>query len=85
MADKANIHMSRCPSARSQGVRALARNTVKKYLRTDATEPHYVRRVSSSNLNPCVEKLATWQGMEATKSRKTAAHFKADPHSLRQE
>ncbi len=48
----------------------LARNTVKKYLRSDETEPNYERRVSSSKLDPYAEKLATWLGIEATKSRK---------------
>ncbi len=48
----------------------LARNTVKKYLRSDETEPNYERRVSSSKLDPYAEKLAIWLGVEATKSRK---------------
>jgi transposase len=48
----------------------LARNTVKKYLRSDEAEPRYARRVSSSKLDPYAEKLATWLGIEATKSRK---------------
>ncbi len=48
----------------------LARNTVKKYLRSDDPEPRYARRVSSSKLDPYAEKLATWLGIEATKSRK---------------
>ena len=48
----------------------LARNTVKKYLRSDETEPSYERRASSSKLDPYPEKLATWLGIEATKSRK---------------
>lgn len=48
----------------------LARNTVKKYLRSDETEPSYERRISSSKLDPYAEKLATWLGIEATKSRK---------------
>jgi hypothetical protein len=48
----------------------LAPNTVKKYLRSDETEPNYERRVSSSKLDPYAEKLSTWLGIEATKSRK---------------
>gem|GEM_PF-1283828 len=48
----------------------LARNTVKKYLRSEETEPRYERRGSSSKLDPYAEKLATWLGIEATKSRK---------------
>ena len=48
----------------------LARNTVKKYLRSEETEPSYERRISSSKLDPYAEKLATWLGIETTKSRK---------------
>lgn len=48
----------------------LARNTVKKYLRSDETEPSYERRGSASKRYPYAEKLATWLGIEATKSRK---------------
>ena len=48
----------------------LARNTVKKHLRLKESEPKYPRRVSSSKLDPYAEKLATWLGIEATKSRK---------------
>jgi predicted transcriptional regulator len=48
----------------------LARNTVKKHLRSEESEPKYPRRVSSSKLDPYAEKLATWLGIEATKSRK---------------
>jgi hypothetical protein len=47
----------------------LARNTVKKHLRSDETEPNYERRVSSSKLDPYAEKLATWLGIEATEPR----------------
>ena len=48
----------------------LARNTVKKYLHSEETEPRYARRVSFSKLDPYAEKLVTWPGIEATKSRK---------------
>jgi AcrR family transcriptional regulator len=48
----------------------LARNTVKKHLRSEESEPKYPRRVSSSKLDPYAEKLATWLVIEATKSRK---------------
>ena len=48
----------------------LARNTIKKHLRSDESEPKYPRRVSSSKLDPYAEKLATWLDIEATKSRK---------------
>ena len=48
----------------------LARNTVKKYLRSDQTEPQYAKRVSSSKLDPYAEKLATWLDTEVTRTRK---------------
>ena len=48
----------------------LARNTIKKHLRSEESEPSYPRRVSSSKLDPYAEKLATWLDIEATKSRK---------------
>ena len=54
----------------------LARNTVKKYLRSDEAEPTYAKRVSSSKLDPYAEKLATWLGIEATKSRKQRRNLK---------
>jgi transposase len=37
----------------------LARNTVKKYLRSDETETTYTKRISPSKLDPYAEKLAT--------------------------
>ena len=54
----------------------LARNTVKKYLKTDESEPTYARRERSSKLDPYAEKLATWLLMEATKSRKQRRNLK---------
>jgi len=45
---------------------SLARNTVKKYL----TEPSYERQVSASGRYSYAQKLATWLGIETTKSRK---------------
>ncbi len=54
----------------------LARNTVKKYLRSDETEPAYAKRVSPSKLDPYAEKLANWLGIEATKSRKQRRNLK---------
>lgn len=54
----------------------LARNTVKKYLRSDETEPTYAKRISPSKLDPYAEKLATWLGIEATKSRKQRRNLK---------
>ena len=53
----------------------LARNTVKKYLRSDETEPTYVERISPTKL-AYAEKLATWLGIEATRSRKQRCYLK---------
>jgi transcriptional regulator with XRE-family HTH domain len=54
----------------------LARNTVKKYLRSNEAEPTYARRVSPSKLDPYAEKLANWLGVEATQSRKQRRNLK---------
>jgi len=37
-----------------------ARNTVKKHLRSEESEPSYQRRATPSKLDPYAEKLATW-------------------------
>ena len=47
----------------------LAQNTVKKYLRSDEVEPKHAGHTRSSKLDPYVEKLTLWLGMEVTKSR----------------
>ena len=54
----------------------LARNTVKRYLRSDETEPTYVRRVGPSKLDSYAEKLTTWLEIEVTKSRKQRRNLK---------
>ena len=54
----------------------LARNTVKKYLRSDESEPKYASQTRSSKLDPYAEKLALWLGMEVTKSRKQRRNLK---------
>jgi hypothetical protein len=56
---------------------------VKKYLRSEETEPAYTGRVSPSKLDPYAEKLATWLGIEATKSRKQRRNLKQiyTPHT----
>lgn len=73
----------KCPSARFQGVQALARNTIKKHLRSEESEPKYPRRVSSTKLDPYADKLSNWLETEATKSRKqrrTLRQIHTDPH-----
>jgi len=54
----------------------LARNTVKKYLRSNETEPTYAKRVRPSKLDPYAEKLITWLGIEAKKSLKQRRNLK---------
>jgi hypothetical protein len=78
-----NILGHRCSTTAlsSSHVGELPRNTVKKHLRSAESKPKYPGRVSSSKLDPYTEKLATWPGTEATKSRKTAAHLDADLHT----
>jgi hypothetical protein len=51
-----------------QGVQAWLA-TVKQHLRSGESEPKYPKRVSFSKLDPYAEKLATWLGIEVTKSR----------------
>jgi transposase len=48
----------------------LSRNTIKKYLRADAVEPRYAKRVSPSKLDAFADKLSQWLKTEAGKSRK---------------
>ena len=60
-------HLSLREIARRTG---LSRNTIKKYLRADAVEPRYAKRVSPSKLDPFADKLARWLKTEAGKSRK---------------
>jgi transcriptional regulator with XRE-family HTH domain len=48
----------------------LPRNTVRRYLRDEAVEPQYPKRVNKSKLDSYAQKLAGWLKSEATKSRK---------------
>ncbi len=59
----------------------LSRNTIRKYLRSDAKEPSYQAPERPSKLDPFAEKLSGWLKTEATKSRKqrrTARQMHAD-------
>ena len=47
----------------------LSRNTIRKYLRTDAMEPKIKLPGRLSNLDPFAEKLTGWLRQEAGKSR----------------
>ncbi len=63
----------------------VSRNTVRKYLRTDTTEPNYSTRQTPSALDSYVFKLLVWLKIEATKPRKqrrTLKQIHADLCSL---
>jgi len=48
----------------------LSRNTIRKYLRSDAVEPQFKLPDRPSRLDPFAEKLSGWLRREANKSRK---------------
>lgn len=48
----------------------LSRNTIKKYLKADVTEPHFATPERPSKLDPFAEKLAGWLKTNAGKPRK---------------
>ena len=59
----------------------LSRNTIRKYLRSDAVEPKFKVPERPSKLDPFAEKLSGWLRIEAGKSRKqrrTAQQMHAD-------
>ncbi len=59
----------------------LSRNTIRKYLRSDAVEPQFKLPDRPSKLDPFAEKLTGWLRQEASKSRKqkrTAKQLHAD-------
>lgn len=63
----------------------VSRNTVRKYLRTDTTEPNYSTRRTPSALDSYAFKLSVWLKTEANKPRKqrrTLKQIHADLCSL---
>ena len=48
----------------------ISRNTVRRYIRTEAIEPSYPSRKSSSSLDEFAPQLTAWLSAEAVKSRK---------------
>jgi transcriptional regulator with XRE-family HTH domain len=59
----------------------LSRNTIRKYLRSDAIEPSFKVPIRPSKLDPFAEKLTAWLRVESKKSRKqrrTAKQLHAD-------
>ena len=48
----------------------ISRNTVRRYLRSETTEPAYAERQSASAIDPYAFQLSGWLKTEASKSRK---------------
>ena len=48
----------------------ISRNTVRRYLRSEMTEPAYAERQSASAIDPYAFQLSGWLKTEAAKSRK---------------
>ena len=48
----------------------ISRNTVRRYLRSETTEPAYAERQSASAIDPYAFQLSGWLKTEAAKSRK---------------
>lgn len=76
-------HLSIRAIARRTG---QSRNTVRKYLRSEAVEPVFRTPDRPSKLNPCAERLAAWLRTDARRPRKqkrTARQFHAELAGLR--
>ncbi len=54
----------------------ISRNTVRRYLRSETTEPAYAQRQSASAIDPYAFQLAGWLKTEAAKSRKQRRSLK---------
>ncbi|WP_420840756.1 helix-turn-helix domain-containing protein [Herbaspirillum robiniae] len=48
----------------------ISRNTVRRYIRSEAAEPSYASRQSASSLDEYAPKLSAWLVSESAKSRK---------------
>ncbi|MBG7622579.1 helix-turn-helix domain-containing protein, partial [Herbaspirillum sp. AP02] len=48
----------------------ISRNTVRRYIRSEAIEPSYPTRQSQSSLDEFAPRLSAWLSAEAVKSRK---------------
>ncbi|UIN23970.1 winged helix-turn-helix transcriptional regulator [Herbaspirillum frisingense] len=48
----------------------ISRNTVRRYIRSDAIEPAYSARHSPSSLDEFAPRLSAWLSAESVKSRK---------------
>jgi hypothetical protein len=58
----------------------MARNTVKKYLRSDETEPTYAKRGSSKQARSLCREAGYLAGNGGNKISETAAQFETDLH-----
>ena len=54
----------------------ISRNTVRRYLRPETTEPAYAERLSASAIDPYALQLSSWLKTEAAKSRKQRRSLK---------
>ena len=54
----------------------ISRNTVRRYLRSEITEPAYAERQSASAIDPYAFQLSAWLKTEAAKSRKQRRSLK---------
>ena len=54
----------------------ICRNTVRRYLRSETTEPAYAERQTTSAIDPYAHQLAGWLKTEAAKSRKQRRSLK---------
>jgi transcriptional regulator with XRE-family HTH domain len=54
----------------------ISRNTVRRYLRSEITEPAYAERQSASAIDPYAFQLSGWLKTEAAKSRKQRRSLK---------
>ena len=54
----------------------ISRNTVRRYLRSETTEPAYAERQTTSAIDPYAHQLAGWLKTEAAKSRKQRRSLK---------
>lgn len=54
----------------------LSRNTIRKYLAMDETDPRYPKRIGVSKLDPYAETLASWLKRESKVSRKRRRNLK---------
>ena len=54
----------------------ISRNTVRRYLRSETTEPAYAERQTASAIDPYAHQFAGWLKTEAAKSRKQRRSLK---------